>query len=318
MEERERALARPRQIQELLGPAQDRYFARGYRSVRYLWHALSSLESSGAEAVAHIVYPMRWSVRGQTNDVIAPHLSSVDAIVLPLQLFERTASRQELQALSALRVSAIQLWAGTKPWFAVDAVPVDLSVDKKGPARQLKARVGNMRVRVDLVPADSVSTSETLPPKVGQETVYGAQFQTTDSNSQILRLDSKLGTLSSAHNLRTVATSAAAPGVEASQWPSPTVIDYLVTMGQLTQVLVYAFADTARSEAGPLWMRTMKISIGQQPSVLPTGFEATTKILRDRVLERSGDRIHDVLVESSTTSGVTAQSTLAYTEASTT
>lgn len=87
-------------------------------------------------------------------------------------------------------------------------------------------------------------------------------------------------------------------------------------MGQLTQAVVYAAAGSTRADSGPLWMRTMRIHVGDQPRQLPTRFDTTTRIARDRVLEWAGKRIHDVVVESSATSGVTARSTLAYEERS--
>lgn len=85
-------------------------------------------------------------------------------------------------------------------------------------------------------------------------------------------------------------------------------------MGQLTQALVYTSAGTARSDAGPLWMRTISIRIDDPPRILPTQFESITRMRRDRVLQRDGHRLHDVVVESSATSGVTALSKLAYEE----
>lgn len=314
-ERSERDAQEQRSIEELLGPSEERYFATGYRTVRYSLGSLHTAPSGATEAVGSITYPVHWST-GRDGTPAAPHLSSVDAVALSLQLAEDIAPAEDLQALSHLRVGAIELRAGTRPWLNIGAVPMTLAVETRGTSRHLVAHVGNMRVRIELVRASSIPSPARHQLPTTKETVYGGLFQSTRGRSLVEHLDTELGVLHGSHSINVAIMRSPVGGVEASQWASPTVIDYLVTMGQLTQALVYASAETTRSEAGPLWMRTMKIRIHEQQRSFPARFATTTRILHDRVLERRDRRIHDVLVESSATSGVSARSTLAYEEPS--
>ncbi|GAA2030883.1 AvrD family protein [Yaniella flava] len=306
---------KPLQIKEFLGPAEDRYFAQGYQSVLYSLHSVIKAHSGLAEAVCEVVYPPRWSARHRDEECSVPHLSSVDAVILSLKLLENISSVEELNALSLYRVSCIDLTAGSRPWLRLEAVPIRLSFKYDKGSLVSKAQVGNIRVGITLVKDNSGSRLCSLPR--GPETVYSHLFQTTEGNSLVQSLNSEHGILRSEHDLRANNATFSAPGIEALRWPSVTVIDYLVTMGQLTQVLVYSYAGTSRSEAGALWMRTMKIRIDKPSAPLPVNFKAETKILRDQVWKIDGKRIHDVKVESSASSGASAQATLAYEEAST-
>lgn len=117
------------------------------------------------------------------------------------------------------------------------------------------------------------------------------------------------------HEVRFESPARAASGVEADWWPGLTIIDYLVVLGQMTQALVYSSAGLSRADAGALWMRTMQIE-RLRPPAEASAFESEARILRDRVFERTGQRLHDVEVVATTTTDVRARSTLAYAEAS--
>lgn len=301
------------ELESLLGPAQGRYFGAGYRTVRYSIQSAASLEPMGIEAIGRAVYPSHWSTDGR-GSARAAHLSSVDAVILPLVAAEHLASPQERQGLARCRVTSIDLRAGTSPWLALDAVPVELALDGAGMERRLSGMTGNIRLNITLTAAGGQHE-----PKVGAWTadgpsVYAGLLQLTHTQTTVRDLNATAGELYGSHAVSFADALTPSAGLEALWWPAPTVIDYLVTMGQLTQALVYASAGTTRSDAGPLWMRTMKIEIDTLPSRLPSHFDTTTRILRDRVLKRAGERVHDVAVESVATSGVRARATLAYKE----
>lgn len=306
------AVTEPVSLEALLGPAHGRFFGAGYRAIRYSWD--SSMESAGpqAEAVARVAYPTRWSTDGD-GSVHQPHLSSVDAVVLPLLLMERLASPQQRRDLGRLYVASVDLRAGASPWLALDAVPVRYTVEDAEARCRLMGVAGNIRFNTTLLAGAAQPESKAPIAVPSAPSVYGGLFQKTRIRSTV---SVRKAELHGSHLLDSDDALSPAPGIGASQWPAPTVIDYLITMGQLTQALVYESAGTTRSEAGPLWMRTMAIDIHEPPSSLPTGFDTATRVLRDRVLERAGQRIHDVMVESVATSGVHARSTLAYKEAS--
>ena len=301
-------------LESLLGPTRDRYFGAGYRAVRY---SLTSVHAglTEIEAVANVAYPARWSTGGD-GLARSAHLSSVDAVILPVIVMESAALPSELRAAGRFRLSSIELRAGAHPWLTLDVVPVKLTADDAGAQRHLRAVSGNIRLNATLSRIDEQPETEgTIAPADGPS-VYGGLFQTVDTRSTVRGLDVTRCELRASHVIASDGAFAPGAGVEACQWPAPTVVDYLVTMGQLTQAIVYASAGTTRSEAGPLWMRTMSIDVHESQPPLPSRFDTITRVLRDRVLERGGERIHDVLVESVASSGVRARSTLAYKEVS--
>ncbi|WP_454156804.1 AvrD family protein [Microbacterium lacticum] len=309
-------VAVPVSLESLLGPAHGRYFGAGYRAVRYSWESAVRGAGSQVEAVGRVVYPATWSTASD-GFVRQPHLSSVDAVVLPLLVLERGAPPRQRQALDGLYVTSIDLRAGASPWLELDAVPVGYTVEATEAQCHLMGVSGNIRFNTTLSAAAARPTRDEPPSSPGRPSVYGGLFQNTRTRSTVSDLDLTEGELRGSHLFDTDDLLTPGPGIGASQWPAPTVIDYLVTMGQLTQALVYESAGTTRSKAGPLWMRTMTIEIVEPPTRLPMAFDTTTRVVRDRIVERGGERIHDVLVESSATSGVRARSTLAYKEPST-
>ncbi|TFD11649.1 hypothetical protein E3T35_09105 [Cryobacterium sp. TMT1-2-2] len=302
-------------LDEMLGSADGRYFGSGYRDVRYAL-AASNLEV-GARTTIHNVgsvrYPDRWSVSaGGTGRV--PHLSSVDAIVFPIMALEALSHAADREELSSLFVESIELRAGRMAWLDLETVPISMEIDDSEERRTLTSTVGNIRARVTLKRASVDDRGQLGSSRTEPATVYGGLFQSAFSRSTSTQLALSGLVLNARHENTVGSKLRSAPGVEAAYWPAMTVIDYLVTMGQLTQGIVYAAGATDRAHVGTLWMRTMKMSVKGPPASVPGAFGTRTHLLRDCAIEHGSRRIHDVLVESSSTTGVQARSSLAYTE----
>lgn len=104
-----------------------------------------------------------------------------------------------------------------------------------------------------------------------------------------------------------------AAGLEAAYWPCVTVVDYLVTMGQIVQVLIANNLDIDRRR-GQLWMRQMNITLDRPPESLPCSFTSVTTSVEARPIERMGKRVHHVVTDSSTSNGVHVIAKLAQVE----
>lgn len=298
-------IAEPSSLEALLGPVEDRYFGAGYRTVRYELRP-------GAERTAEVVYPPGWSVDGDGNSRPA-HLSSVDAAVLTMLAVEQDAAGAADALIDRTRVASIALRAGARPWDALDAVPIRYEVEGTPERPVVRARIGNIRVDVTLVVEPDPAPRVHAPTRDAHApTVHGGLFRATRTRSTVTDLDLTAGTLCGRHESRNDGPTVAGRGLDATAWPTLTVIDHIVTMGQLTQALVYASAGTTRGDAGQLWMRTMHVDVERARTALPAAFDTTTRIVRDTVLARGGRRVHDVAVESASTAGVRARSTLAY------
>lgn len=306
-------------LEDALGPAKGRYFAAGYRRVVYDLKNVRPDRSvvGGLSAVGVVSYPSQWSV-DESGRERTPHLSSVDAIVLPILTLEAGATPELLNELCDYRVGAIDLRSGSEPWLDLASVPVSQrSVAVSEQCRNIRAVVGNIRSNISLV-RGTTATMESARLASGRSftSVYGGLFKANAFHTHISGLELRSMTLRATHEFSSphVDAELVGIGIESSYWPAPTVIDYLVTMGQLTQVLIYESEHASRGRIGNLWMRSMHIDVKQSSMAPATRVSSETRLLRNRLVVHSGRRIHDVLVESVASSGVHARAALAYTE----
>jgi len=163
-------------LELLLGPAAGRYFGAGFREVNYTVTGRAHRGRATGLGAAH--YPDSWSIDGQGKARRA-HLSSIDAVVLPLLLIEQCGSRDLLASLESYFVASIRLRAGTSPWEQLDEIPIDMAMSKAPDAISLDGTVGNIRVAIHLLlrgqaPADV---------RDGRASVYGTLLKTTGWSS---------------------------------------------------------------------------------------------------------------------------------------
>ncbi|MFC8732919.1 AvrD family protein [Luteimicrobium sp. NPDC057192] len=302
-------------LEDLLGPSEGRYFAAGYRGVV---HSLAPAagdadpDAAALTTTATVSYPRDWSTDGAGRPR-TPHLSSVDAVVLATLAFERAAGAGATHRW----IRDVELHAGTEPWWDLENVPVSVGVETTADGTRLRGKVGNIRTVVQLCdsprPDDHAPPVE--PPPDAAPSVYGDAFRRTTATTGVHPVDRVTQSVRAEHRFAVdddPPAPASASGVEAAYHPALTVLDYLVTMGQLTQVLVYELAGTGRAAVGNLWMRSLRILGVPRPEPLPAALTTTTTLVRDRLLTRAGAAVHDVLVESKTSNGVRAEGKLAW------
>jgi len=297
-------------LEHVLGPARDRYFAAGYRGVRHTVDVVDAATDT-RHAEGRVDYPARWSV-GDGGHTRTAHLSSVDAIVLPLLVWQHTDADRAAHDI----VRSVALRAGNTPWTALDRVPIQTTRASDGADVTLTSTVGNIRSTITLTPCRTPGRAaralETSP-----RLVYGDLYRLIESQSALTHFDPVDRVIGSAH--RAEAPSLAVDGVsgiEGAFWPALTAIDYLVTMGQLTQAVIFEVSRSTRSMIDNLWMRTLHIALPETPTALPAQYRAATRLIRDTTLNIGGRHVHDVRVESTASTGVVAGATLAYTEVS--
>ncbi len=288
-----------------LGPSEGRYFSSGFRHVQH--DVDTSSGENSLRAVGQARYPDDWSVDGAGRSRL-PHLSSIDAVTLSLLSLEQAVPAVGGVELEALYVASIHLRAGTTPWERLDNVPIQFSYAREVDGFRLDGTAGNIRVRIRI--ADSRRRE---PVGGGGRSVYGELFRTTHCRTDELQHVSR-AVLIGSHSVD-LSSDEKPEGLEARCWPGLTVLDYLVTLGQMTQALVYSSAGFTRATAGSLWMRTMQVERNGPPNrETESHFVSTAEMTRDRVIERADERLHDVQVVVQTTSGVRATSSLAYRE----
>lgn len=292
-------------LDSMLGPARGRYFGDGYKEVRHALTGAIRFDGPDAEATACVSYPPQWSLdaAGMAKE---PHLSSIDAVVLPLLILDR------LGTPPSAWVAQMHLRAGSTPWTDLDQVPVLLSADEREDLTALqtfRARTGNVCTFMKISSVEPITFRNGAR---GQTNVYEALYRSTQSKTDIIGYDEGAGTLHARHHF---ATDAVCPentrsGFEASYWPGLTVVDHFATMGQMAQAIVELRHGVGR--AGNLWMRRVSITLDDAPMPLPGRMESSMTITRDRFIERSGRRYRDIAVESSSSAGVRVIALLAH------
>ncbi|WP_461163168.1 AvrD family protein [Arthrobacter sp. R4-81] len=306
-------------LEDALGPSEGRYFGAGYRNVRHVVSEEPLVSPGNGENKwrGEVAYPLNWSLNADGTER-APHLSSVDAVVLPLLAVERQYQDASMASLMPHRwVRKLELRGGRVPWTDLARVPLSFSALptlRFQESTEMQATVGNMRVRIELVKGRCSNTNLTPTPTVAfPRSVYAGGYWPTDSRSVITNFSSDSRAIESEHELlHTHVTSAAPQGLGTQYWPAPTAIEYLVTMGQLTQALVYRVCETNRATVGNLWMRTLRISMPFQPTANSLRYRARTSIEQDSEITIGHTRLRTLRVTSRTSDGVQAEASLAF------
>lgn len=294
----------------ILGPAHKRYFGGGYRQVEYDVHvdpltgdAIESLAAHGS-----VRYGAEWSIVNGTTRT--PHLSSIDAVVLPLLAFERVSRLSGLD-LSRAWVQDVSLQAGTQPWLELDDVPITLGVHQNADEYRISSTAGNIRSRlvVALPQADTLPSDE---PFGAVESVYSHGFNHGTNETEVMVFDHDGLRVDARHRFGSGALRLPLSGIESAYVPAVTAIDYIAIIGQMAQALAYAAAHTQRIHVDNLWMRRLSGHIGSPPMGVPDETISTTRVVRHDELNRGSQCIHSLHVESALSNGVSASALLAF------
>jgi len=212
----------------------------------------------------------------------------------------------------------VRLRAGGKSWDELDRVPVIFDsppvLQTERDEEDVLARVGNIRVGLTLSGGAGANAGSDDCHGLGQmSSIYAGDFRRCWIESFVTAFDPYARLLRSTHVFASrldedllLSPSGSPAGTTAS------IIDYLVTMGQLMQALVYRAHESTRSEVGNIWMRSLDISFPAQPLALPSRFQALTRVAKDSVVYLGDRRMHTLQVTSQASHGVTAVANLAY------
>lgn len=303
----------PVELDALLGDAGGRYFGSGYRRVRYGSPADVEFRHDGTlRANVAVRYPAGWST-GAGGAPRAPHLSTLDAVILPIIVFDRVISELG-SSTGKLHVAAARLRSGPVPWTDLASVPVAVSVNgnEAGPW-EITGTVGNMKVLIRLQGSLDLRKRPTIEPLAPAATVYGGAFRHAMTSSRLMRFEPDSRTLIGEHRTRWDAKHSRieTEGVESAWRPALTVIDHLAVMGQMAQSVIALSADSSRESMGTLWMRAVDIETAEEPAAAPVTWMSRMTLVRDRELRSDG--VHDVRVQSTASTGVIVRASLAYT-----
>jgi len=299
-----------------LGPGDARFFASGFRRVEHEIRDVTVSDAAAADpgvrATTTLRYPVDWSKKREEFD-LPPHVSTVDIIVLGIQLCEAfLAHALGLDEASRRRVRLRKLTvrAGTRPQENLVDLPAValLRHIHDGPAgtrvSTFDTSVGAMSARVELehdigVAVTGSGTFRTLSDVLGdgRSRYYGEGFKArrqiiSDVSADVDRLTAR-ASVGVEQLPGTVFTGNGIGGEFAAS--SFTPVDCFVTNLQLVQVLLYELDSVNRKESNTLWMLRTVLSVA--PDSRPVGPVAQAQVTGRRLLPLRGGLWRNVDIE---------------------
>lgn len=273
-----------RSIDDYLGPGETRFFASGYRRAHYQVTGVTVTAADAAEPGAHatvsIRYPQDWSTKAERTD-LRPHLSTVDMLVLGVQLSEAHLAHayglgSDLRR--AMWLQKVTLRAGQVPQEDLTSMPGAAMLRSTTPVPGMtgeylsvyECEIGVMRARCEIVHplasrADGSRDYQSLDDALGpaQTRYYGEGFKYRRQLIEDVSVD--MGELLAAATVRIEPVAEVAPpadGIEGSFQPAASMIDCFVTSLQLGQVLLYELDSIPRARSSTLWMLRTVLEAG--------------------------------------------------------
>ncbi|MER5938186.1 AvrD family protein [Streptomyces sp. NPDC001928] len=304
-------------VDDLLGPAEQRFFGRGFRRVGYDIGELRL--TRGADAAVHaassvgVSYPADWSKKAAGTD-LRPHFSTVDGLVVAAQLAEACLTGPVTDLRDAW-LRKVRMTAGTSPQEDLERLPAEATLRRTDPLAGEPGRavslvdctVGSMRVRCEVVHALPTGTAQETRTYSGLDALlgpaadryFGTGFTTRRQYIREVAVDR--GALRADAALTVVHEDGAAvptAGLEGAHQPSVSMIDAFVTALQLAQIMLYDLDGMRRQDSNTLWMRQTTLT-ASRPDRPTTAVPVTTRLDEPGLLRMGGGtwRTLDVVAE---------------------
>ncbi|MFJ5968571.1 AvrD family protein [Streptomyces sp. NPDC093060] len=292
-------------VDDHLGPAEQRFFGRGFRRVAYDIGEVSLARTADGSPQARtsvgVRYPSDWSKKAAGTD-LRPHFSTVDGIVVAAQLAE-ACLRAPGTDLRDAWLRSVRMAAGSSPQEKLDALSAEATLRRTEPVAGDPARVvsvvdcavGTMRVRCEIehgrVPVRSgqeASRYSGLDALLGPagDRYFGTGFTARRQLIRDVRVDHRVLRADAA---LAVVQEDGAPvptaGLEGAYQPSVSVIDAFVTALQLAQIMLYDLDGIRRQDSNTLWMRQTTLT-ASRPDRPAEAIPVTTRLDEPGLLHR--------------------------------
>ncbi|NEA35922.1 AvrD family protein [Streptomyces sp. SID13031] len=287
-------------VEDILGPAAQRFFGRGFRRVGY---DLAEVRAGCADdvpwasATVDVSYPSDWSRKAVGTD-LRPHFSTIDALVLGAQLAELCllGPGQDPAILTQGRLRKVRITAGGKP--QEDLVGLKATARRKSVKAEagqevsvIDSAIGAMRVLSEVIHPAALA-----PPTPGEwpaqdlgapeDRYYGAGFKARGQRIRDLEVQDQ--TRATAVLELSSDGPAASGGLEAAYQPSASMVDAFVTALQMAQVMMYDLDGVPRQHSDTLWMRQTTMTLAEAKETWGSDLPVTTE-LADPALLQMGD-----------------------------
>lgn len=277
-------------IEDFLGDKNTRFFSNGYkRAIRKITNI--ALTKLGAEAICQVLVPGDWSMKGKTAQAV--HLSSIDALLIALQLSEAyCVVRYQLSESQRkeLVIKSFSMKADEAPLEDLDdfRATTDLIAINQHTLSFI-SNVGGMQIELKLIlPILFDDTLFLTDIKMKVEKIenildepevnfYGVRFSdaTHDIKNVVVDLDksSVVSEISADFPERL-----AYQGMETMFHRGASPIDAMVIISQLIQCYLYLLDGISRANSSTLWMRSMTLE--RSDEINQDNLSASIEVLR--------------------------------------
>ncbi|WP_093616678.1 AvrD family protein [Streptomyces indicus] len=280
-------------VDDYLGPGETRFFSRGYQRAQYKVNDITVTPADGPDAGVHatvdVSYPADWSRKKDGTD-LRPHLSTVDAMVLGVQLAELHLAHGyglDDDSRTQMRLRKVVLRAGGAPQEDLAGIPLTARLVRSVEMDELPGRyltvhdcaVGNLQVRTEI--EHSITTraldesrhtnlEQALGP--GEQRFWGEGFKERRHFISDVHVDTD------AHIAKADVHFAPEPmsarrGIDGDWQPSVSLVDAFVINLQLVQILMYELDSISRAQSNTLWMMQTVLESAPDPTELPVAPE---------------------------------------------
>ncbi|CAL2071461.1 conserved protein of unknown function [Streptomyces murinus] len=303
-------------VDDCLGAAEKRFFGGGYKRVgheiRDLRVASDGSGAGFARATARLAYPADWSTKSGSRS-LRPHLSTIDAAVLAIELAEIylvCAFGLSEEQRRSMWLRRLVMRAGAEPQedlleFPVRAVHRKTGADL-GPATgteteplsisNLECQVGAIKVTLDIAHAPGNGGAATAALWLADgflgdpaKRFYGEGFRKRTQHIRDVAID-----LDSQHVTSLVDVVPDEPahlydqGFAGRFQPSVSAVDGMIVLAQLAQSMLYSLDRVERGSSNTLWMRRVALESTGPERQIRGPFPVSTKISRTRLLNFQG------------------------------
>ncbi|GHG97519.1 AvrD family protein [Streptomyces rubradiris] len=306
-----RSLPVTRSVDDYLGPGDNRFFGAGFRRIRHALRGITvTSPAPGAgrlRATAALSYPPDWSAK-PGKAPLRPHLSSIDALVLGVQLCEimlTHAHGLDGELRRAMWLRHYEMRSGASPQEELADFPAELRLvsttrcpDPLSSAALsvLDCRIGSLRVRFEIVHPGTphragdmtyASVEEALGPAA--QRFYGERYKLRAHRIDDIRLDPAAPRLTALVAVTARGRQDAPdPGLGGAFPHTLSMVDATIVLAQTAQILLYDLDGIDRADSNTLWMRRISMTAGSPAQPMLHPFVGATSIERSKTLTMAG------------------------------
>lgn len=258
-------------IDDFLGARENRYFSNGYKGVNF---AYSGMAFSNEVLTCNLNLSWNSSWGSKQGKSLAPHLGTVEyfniacaaADALICSLFKAADSDREKSWIAGFSIKTQACNKGSYSNIAVKAMLMNTANAQSinGCLSRIRVQVGDMEMFVDVDhPAfERRSQLDLIDLKQFENQIQNSYYTDGYKNSEmdISNLDADFSANAICANIDYSSGGQNGICIGKQYLPFYSISDFILSTGQITQVLLYLIDRLSREQSNNLWLREMSVS----------------------------------------------------------